>query len=206
LGEGPIRDLAVQAALERFKTQDPAQLMLAAPEGQLSLFIEVYLPRPRLIIIGAAHLSIPLVELARTIGFYTIVIDARSAFATPERFPQVDELIVAWPAEALGRLRLDESCYLAFLSHDEKMDYPALQVALASQARYIGALGSRKAHAKRIKALREAGVSEEKLARIHAPIGLDLGARQPEEIALSILAEIVAARHSASQPEAVTGF
>jgi xanthine dehydrogenase accessory factor len=195
LANSLIRDLVIEAAIDRFRSQDPAQVELAMPQGQVSIFIEVYPPKPRLIIIGAAHLSIPLVELAHTLGFYTMVIDARSAFATPQRFAHVDELIVEWPASALERLRLDESCYLAFLSHDEKLDYPALQVALDSHARYIGALGSRKAHLKRIQALRDAGVSEEKLNCIHAPIGLNLGAVQPEEIALSILAEIVAARH-----------
>lgn len=195
LGNGLICDLAVEAAVDRFRSQDPAQVELPMPQGRLPIFIEVYPPKPRLIIIGAAHLSIPLVELAHTLGFYTMVIDARSAFATPQRFPHVDELIVEWPASALARLRLDKSCYLAFLSHDEKLDYPALQVALDSRARYIGALGSRKTHLKRIQALRDASVSEEKLNCIHAPIGLDLGAIQPDEIALSILAEIVAARH-----------
>jgi xanthine dehydrogenase accessory factor len=194
-GDEAIRGSVIEAAVDRFKSQDPAQLELPMPQGRLSVFIEVYPPKLRLIVIGAAHLTIPLVELAHTLGFYTIVIDARSAFATPQRFPSVDELIVEWPASVLERLRLDESCYLAFLSHDEKLDYPALQVALGSRARYIGALGSRKAHLKRVQALREAGVSEEKLNWIHAPIGLNLGAIQPEEIALSILAEIVAARH-----------
>lgn len=195
LGNRLVRDSAVEAAIDRFKSQDPAQVELPISQGKVPIFIEVYTPKPRLIIIGAAHLSIPLVELAHTLGFYTMVIDARSAFATPQRFPHVDELIVEWPASALKRLPLDESSYIAFLSHDEKLDYPALQVALNSRARYIGALGSRKTHNKRIQALRDAGVSEEKLNCIHAPIGLDIGAIQPDEIALSILAEIVAARH-----------
>jgi xanthine dehydrogenase accessory factor len=122
-------------------------------------------------------------------------VDARSVFATPERFAHADELILRWPAKALAEMKLDESSYVVVLTHDEKLDNPALKIALESPARYIGALGSPKTHAKRIARLKAEGVSDEQLQRIHAPIGLDIGAERPEEIALSIMAEIVAVSH-----------
>lgn len=162
-------------------------------EGEtVDCFIEVYPPPPKLIMIGAVHVAIPLTTLAKELGFRTIVVDARGVFATPERFPHVDELIIHWPAEALAEIPLNESSCIVFLTHDEKFDNPGLQVALRSPARYIGALGSTRTHAKRVKALKEMGLTDEQLARIHAPIGLDLGAKRPEEIAVSIIAEIVA--------------
>ncbi|MDZ4159964.1 MAG: XdhC family protein [Anaerolineaceae bacterium] len=177
------------AALESGRTEIPAG------DGVVDLFIEVCVPPSRLIIVGAAHIAIPLVALAKIVGFYTIVVDARRAFATRERFPHVDELIIDWPASALEKLKLDETTYISVISHDEKLDNPALKVALESPARYIGALGSIRTHAKRVQTLREIGVSEEQLARIHAPIGIELGAKTTEEIALAILAEIVGASH-----------
>ncbi len=180
---------------QRLANPNPHLLDLKSPQGEVSVFIDPLLPPARLVIIGAAHIAIPLVTLAHTLNFSTIVLDARSAFATPERFPHVDQLIVDWPANALRQLQPDAATCVVCLSHDEKLDNPALQVALDSPAAYIGALGSRVTHARRIEALREAGVSEAQLSRIHAPIGLDLGARQPEEIALSIMAEIVAVQH-----------
>jgi xanthine dehydrogenase accessory factor len=163
-------------------------------EGEvIDCFIEVYPPPPKLIMIGAVHVAVPLATFAKELGFRTIVVDARGVFATPERFPHVDELIIRWPAEALAEIPLNESSCIVFLTHDEKFDNPGLQVALNSPARYIGALGSTRTHAKRVKALKEMGLTDEQLARIHAPIGLDLGAKRPEEIAISIIAEIVAA-------------
>ncbi len=159
------------------------------------VFVDVLPPPARLIIVGAVHIAIPLVSLAKTLGFYTIVIDPRQAFATPERFAHADQLITDWPVQALEQLQPDENTFIAVLSHDEKLDNPALQVALATPARYVGVLGSRKNIGKRFAALRELGVSEDQLSRLHAPIGVPLGAVTPEEIALSILSAIVAARH-----------
>jgi xanthine dehydrogenase accessory factor len=161
----------------------------------VEIFADVFVPPARLIVIGAVHIAIPLVKLAKELGFHTTVIDPRSAFANRERFPDVDELIVDWPADALEKLRLDEGSYIASLSHDEKLDNPALRVALTSPARYVGVLGTRKRVDKRMDDLRELGVPEEQLPRLHAPVGLNLGATLPDEIALSILAEMVAARH-----------
>jgi len=195
LGEPELDRLAASAALERFRFQDPCRLKLPASQGEVDVYIEVHSPLPRLVVIGAVHIAIPLVNLAKTLGYRILVLDPRSAFNNRQRFPQADELLVGWPAETLQKMRLDETCSLVFLSHDEKIDLPALQVALNSRASYIGALGSRRTHARRVAALLEMGVPEGQLARIHAPVGLDIGAIHPEEIALAVLAEMVAVRH-----------
>lgn len=168
-----------------------------APDGEVQIFIESYPPPPNLLIVGAVHIAIPLVTYGKTLGFRTIVIDARGAFATPERFAHADELVIAWPDEVLPE-RLNANSYVVLLTHDPKLDDPALKVALPSQARYVGALGSTKTHAKRIERLTSEGVPVEQLARLHAPIGLPLGGRTPEEIALSIMAQIIAVRNGVS--------
>jgi xanthine dehydrogenase accessory factor len=163
--------------------------------GGTSLFIDVQPIPPRLIIIGAVHLAIPLVSIANTIGFDTILVDPRDAFSSRERFPDVDQLIQKWPDEAMNEIVLDKSTYIVVLTHDPKLDDPALISALKSDARYIGALGSQRTNQKRLERLKEAGLSENQLSRLHAPIGLDLGGRSPNEIAISILAEIVQIRN-----------
>lgn len=185
----------LQAALANRTT---SRVTLGSSTGEHELFLDVYAPQPRLYIVGAVHSAIVLTTLARAVGFHVTVLDARSAFATPERFAHADQLIVRWPADALVELPLDEGIFLVVLTHDEKIDNPVLALALRSPLRYIGALGSRKTHEKRLAALRSQGIPDELLARIHAPIGLDLGARSPEEIALSILAEIVAVKNGKS--------
>lgn len=162
---------------------------------QMDVFVDVFAPAARMVVVGAVHIAIPLVTLAKAMGYHTIVIDPREAFATRERFPHVDELITEWPSTALEKLRPDEGTYIAVISHDEKLDNPALAVALASPARYVGVLGTRKKIPQRFAALRELGVTDEQLERLRAPIGIHLGAILPDEIALSILAEMVTARH-----------
>ncbi|MDM8519164.1 XdhC/CoxI family protein [Anaerolineales bacterium HSG6] len=169
-----------------------------ADRQHVTVFVDVYPPRLKLIMVGAVHIAIPLTSFAKTLGFQTIIIDARAMFATPERFPHADQLIVQWPDEALTAMTIDEATYIVTLTHDEKLDNPALAVAVNSRARYIGALGARTTHAKRVAALKAQGISEEALARIHAPIGLNLGAVGPEEIAMSIMAEIVAVKRGMS--------
>ena len=159
------------------------------------LFVQVFAPPPTLIIVGAVHVAMPLVVLAQTLGFRVRVVDARRTFATRARFPTVDELIVAWPQETLKAEELGPQHYVVILSHDPKFDLPALQISLRSRAAYVGLIGSRTTQAKRKAALRENGFGEAELARIHGPVGLDLGGREPAEIALAILAEIVAVRH-----------
>ncbi|MDM8532897.1 XdhC/CoxI family protein [Anaerolineales bacterium HSG25] len=169
-----------------------------ADRQHVTVFVDVYPPRLKLIMVGAVHIAIPLTSFAKTLGFQTIIIDARAMFATPERFPHADQLIVQWPDEALTSMTIDEATYIVTLTHDEKLDNPALAVAVNSRARYIGALGARTTHAKRVTALKAQGISEEALARIHAPIGLNIGAVGPEEIAMSIMAEIVAVKRGMS--------
>jgi xanthine dehydrogenase accessory factor len=142
------------------------------------------------VIVGAVHLAQHLVPMVRAAEYMATVVDARSAFAAEERFPGA-ELIRAWPDQALEELQLDDRTAVVLLTHDPKFDDPSLRVALESEAFYVGALGSRRTHAKRVARLRDAGVPDELLDRIHAPIGLDIAARTPGEIAASIIAEIV---------------
>ena len=136
-----------------------------------------------------------LITLAGMLGFHTTVVDPRTAFATPERFAHADRLLPDWPQEVLSTSDFNESTCVVALSHDEKLDNPVLKLALESPCRYVGALGSRKTHARRSASLKEMGVSNEQLSRIHSPIGLDLGGRRPEEIALAIMAQIIAVRN-----------
>ena len=166
-------------------------------EGEREIFIESFCPRPKLVIVGAVHIAIPLVTFAKELGFKVILIDPRRAFAAPERFPHVDELLARWPEAALAEAGLDASTCLVVLTHDPKLDDPAVKIALQHAPAYIGVLGSRKTHEKRLQRLRAAGVAEEHLARLHAPIGLAIGALSPAEIALSIMAEIIAVRRGA---------
>jgi xanthine dehydrogenase accessory factor len=160
-----------------------------------ALFIEVHPPVPRLIIVGAVHIAELLVSLANLVGFDTVVVDPRAAFATRERFPHATQLVKEWPQKVLPSMQLDESAYVTVLTHDPKLDDPALQIVLSSNARYVGALGSRRTHAKRLERLRQLGLTEAQLARLHAPIGLRLGGRSPSEIALSIMAQVVQAKY-----------
>ena len=197
-GVGDLEELLeplVERARELFLSFRSERFELATGGAALDVFLEVHPPRPKLVVVGAVHAAIPLVRFARDLGFSTHVVDPRTAFATSERFAHADELRTDWPEEALSEIGLNESTYVALLSHDLKLDIPALRVALPSPARYIGALGSKKTHQKRLRALTEEGISAELQARIHNPIGLDLGGRRAEEMALSILAEIVAVSH-----------
>jgi len=161
--------------------------------GAEGLFARAYVPAPRLLIIGAVHIAQALSTMADAAGFEVIVIDPRGAFASPERFPGV-QLSDEWPDEALARLGLDDATALVALSHDPKLDDPALELALPSKLYYIGALGSRRTHEKRLERLRAAGLGE-LVGRIHSPIGLDLGGRSPAEIAVAILAEVIQVRY-----------
>ncbi len=143
-------------------------------------------------IVGGVHISVALAGIAKTLGYKTIVVDPRRLFGSDQRFPVVDRLLRAWPQEAYQQIELDAETAVAVLTHDPKIDDPAIIGALKSPAYYIGVLGSRSTHAKRLDRLAQAGIAEDQLARLHAPIGLHIGAQSPEEIALSIMAEIVA--------------
>ena len=162
---------------------------------QAQVFLEAFHPAPRLLIIGATHTAVSLCRLASEVGLEVIVIDARSALATPERFPDALRIVHAWPEEALAQVPLDAYSSLVILTHDPKFDVPALAGGLRSDARYIGAQGSRVTHDGRRKQLREQGFSESDLDRIRAPVGLNIGSRTPAELAVAILAEVLAVRY-----------
>lgn len=190
------RELAV-ALRSEFGTR---RVTVPTAAAKTEIFVQIFAPSPTLLLVGAGHVAIPLVHYANQLGFHTVVIDPRSAFATPERFAHADSLIQKWPDKGLEGQPLDEGTYLAVLSHDLKLDVPALAAALRGNCRYIGALGSRKTHGKRLAALREEGFSDEELEVIHSPIGWPIGGRQAPEIALSIITEIVAVQHGTPRP------
>jgi xanthine dehydrogenase accessory factor len=160
-------------------------------------FVHPHNPPLRIIVVGAVHIAQAMAPMAAPLGFQMVVVDPRRAFATEERLPGVS-LSTDWPDEAMATLRPDARSAVVTLTHDPKLDDPALDAALRSEAFYIGALGSRRTHAKRVARLQELGHGEEAIARIHAPVGLDIAAVTAPEIALSVMAEIVAARRGAA--------
>lgn len=207
IGE-PFAGVVIEATRAVLESGQSQRLHLASPVSNLpdgvgregvgagiDLFIESNWPSPTLVIVGGVHIAIALAALAKTLGYKTILVDPRTAFGSEERFPHVDQLIRAWPDEALSQITITHSTAVAMLTHDPKLDDPALMIVLPSNAFYIGALGSNKTQEKRRARLLEAGITEAQLNRIFGPIGMNLGARTPEEIALSVMAEIVAARN-----------
>ncbi|MER5410558.1 XdhC/CoxI family protein [Streptomyces sp. NPDC002769] len=162
--------------------------------GGVTLFVESSVPPPRLIVFGAVDFATALVRVGKFLGYHVTVCDARPVFATRVRFPEADDIVVDWPHRYLRRTGTDERTVLCVLTHDAKFDVPLLEAALRMPAAFVGAMGSRRTHEDRERRLREAGLGERELSRLRSPIGLDLGARTPEETALSIAAEIVAAR------------
>ncbi len=215
--DGPPELLGREVLVEEGQTQSSfgdgldalvnEKIRLACTQGQsllfdikhekqdLRMFIDVEKPPLTLVIVGGVHIAIALTSLAKTLGYDTVVIDPRRAFGNKERFPHVDRLVQAWPQEAFSQTGLSSETAIAILTHDPKIDDPALKIALSSRAFYVGALGSEKTQAKRRLRLEADGLTQEQLARLHGPIGLEIGGETPEEIALAILAEIVAARH-----------
>ncbi len=167
-----------------------------AREGAVSVFIESFAPPPRMLIFGAVDFTKALVKVARVLGYHVTVCDAREVFATRRRFPDADDVVVDWPHRLLERegATLGPRDAICVLTHDHKFDVPAIVAALQTDVGYLGAMGSRRTHAERVRRLREEGVDDPGIARIMAPIGLDLGGRTPEETAISICAEIIALR------------
>ena len=163
--------------------------------GDREVYIETIAPPPVLLIFGAGHVAQPLSIMGRHLGFRVIVADARPAWATAERFPDVDELIVGWPDVVFEKFELDRRTYVALLNHDARFEKPVFPAVRAAPVRYIGAMGSRRTHRDRASRLARGGWSDEEIARIHGPIGLDIGAETPEEMAVSILAEIIQVRY-----------
>jgi xanthine dehydrogenase accessory factor len=193
---GDLGDASLQAQVVREAQQAMThETSVHQTYGDTEIFIDVFAPKPKLIILGGVHTAIPLTQFAQALGFRVTIVDGRGRFATRERFPTADQLIVAWPDEAIAQMKIDSSTYVAILTHDPKFDIPALKALSTTHPRYIGSMGSRETRKQHFAELRAAGVSEEFLARVHGPIGLDLGARTPEEMALAILAEIVAVRY-----------
>lgn len=181
----------IQAAITRAQNDDRSRM--DDVEGR-RLFIQVFNPPRRLIVVGAAHIAQPLVPMAKLAGYAVTVVDPRSAWATPERFPDVD-IDSRWPDEALADLKPDARTAVVTLTHDPKLDDPALIAALRTNAFYIGALGGRKTAGKRVERLKEEGFGPMDFARINGPVGLDIGAITPAEIAISIMGEITEALH-----------
>jgi xanthine dehydrogenase accessory factor len=179
------------------RASDDRIVVTALPDGEEPFREQFPAPR-RLVIFGAVEIARPLVKLAHELGYRVAVVDARSAFATADRFPDADELIVGWPDEVAGQVRLAVSDAVVVLAHDPKLDDPALLLAYGAGCRYIGALGSRKTQAERRARLAAAGIADAEIAQLHGPIGLDLGGREPAETALAIIAEVVAERHGGS--------
>jgi xanthine dehydrogenase accessory factor len=195
LGEGQIDQAAQAVARERLAAGSSG---LASLSDEIDAFIDIHRPRPLLAIIGAVHVAQAIQSFGQSLGFRTVVADAREALANRDRFPTADQLIVAWPDDAIAQLSIEASSSIVILTHDPKFDEPAINAALATNAGYIGAIGSRKTSAERRERLLSAGVDAEQVDRIHAPIGLDIGGRSPEEMAISILGEIIAERNGRS--------
>ncbi|WP_380173326.1 XdhC family protein [Kineococcus sp. DHX-1] len=198
LGSARLDAAVVDAARGRLAAGASGLLRLGADGGQrgddLEVLVEVFAPAPRWIVFGAVDVAAALTRLAAFLGFHVTVCDARPAFATAARFPDAHEVVVDWPHRYLERTTVGESTVLTVLTHDPKFDVPLLEVALRGPAGVVGAMGSRRTHAERLDRLRENGVGEDALARLRSPIGLDLGARTPQETAVSIAAEVVALR------------
>ncbi|MET8991371.1 XdhC/CoxI family protein [Nonomuraea wenchangensis] len=160
----------------------------------LAVFVHAFAPPPRMLVFGAIDFAAAVARVGKFLGYHVTVCDARPVFATPKRFPDADEVVVKWPHDYLATVEVDERTVICVLTHDPKFDVPLLEVALRTGAGYVGAMGSRRTHEDRLARLREAGLTEEELSRLRSPIGLDLGARTPEETAVSIAAELIQLR------------
>ena len=194
LGRPDLDAVLVEGALDALRRGTSRTLEI----GDRSYFVEAFPVRPRLVVVGAVEVARSLVRLAAELGYETVVVDGRASFATKERFPDVDGLVVGWPDEVADEIELGPNDAVAVLSHDVKFDEPAIVEALRRGCRYVGAVGSRKTQADRRARLREAGVSDADLERLRGPVGLDLGGRAPAETALAIMAEVVAERYGGS--------
>ena len=195
LGDGGLDDIAAAHADELMWAERSEN----RAAGDTLLFVDVTFPPPRLFVFGAVDFAVQLCRIARVVGWRPFVVDPRARFAQRQRFPDAEEVVAAWPEEAFARLGgIDRATAIAVLTHDPKLDDAALQIAVRSDAGFIGAMGSRRAQARRRERLLALGITEGELARVSAPVGLDLGALTAEETALSVIAEIVAMRHGRS--------
>jgi len=195
----PRLDEAVADDVRGMLDHGSTGILRIGPDGErrqdeLSVFVQSFAPPPRMLVFGAIDFAAAVARIGKFLGYRVTVCDARGVFATPKRFPDADEVVVEWPHRYLAATEVDARTVVCVLTHDPKFDVPLLEAALRTDAGYIGAMGSRRTHEDRLARLREAGVPEESLARLASPIGLDIGARTPEETAVSIAAEIVAHR------------
>jgi xanthine dehydrogenase accessory factor len=198
LREGASRRIVVTPSPQ---PSSPLREDVPPPRGEgeeAEAFIEVILPKPTLIIVGAVHIAIALATMAKALGYRVVIVDPRSAFGNEDRFPHADQLVKDFPDRALNTLPITRSTAIVTLTHDARFDDAALKIALRSPAFYVGALGGRKTREARRERLLAAGVTEVQMNRLHAPIGIDIGTRTPEEIALATMAHIVAARNGAN--------
>jgi xanthine dehydrogenase accessory factor len=199
-GDSNVDDVVVRDALEALDSgSNLVREYDAEPLRGVGVFYEVFTPPPRMVVIGATDFTAQLVRVAKSVGYRVDVCDPRAAFATSVRFPEADDVIVDWPDRYLAKVgeHLGPRDAVCVLSHDHKFDVPAVLAAFATRVGYIGAMGSRRTQAQRAQLLRDADATEDDLARVMGPIGLDIGARSPEETAIAILAEIIALRSSA---------
>jgi xanthine dehydrogenase accessory factor len=173
--------------------------------GDRRVFIDTVAPRPTMLIFGAGHIAQPLSVIAGELGFRVVVADARAAWATEERFPQADELIVAWPGKVFDHIEPDSRTYVVMLSHDPRFEIPVFKAVHGTPIKYLGAMGSRKTHAMRVDRLVGEGWTDEEIDAIHGPIGLDLGGRTPAETAVAIAAEVTQARYGAGSAVPLSG-
>ena len=196
LGDSALQQAFLQAAPGLLRSGQSKTISASSSDGEeAELFIDAYPAPPTLLIFGGVHVAIPLTKYAKILGYRVHVIDPRGVFATRERFADADELFIERPEDYLARTEVNENSYVVVLTHDPKFDEPVLTSVLPTRASYVGAIGSRKTNQDRMARLEGQGVSRDLLARIHSPIGLDIGSQVPEEIALAIMAEIVAARY-----------
>lgn len=198
--DGAVRGSLGDPQMDSTVVRDAQRLMAMEQSenrtyGDTEVMIDVYAPKPKLIIFGGVHTAIPLTQFAQALGFHVTIVDGRERFASRERFPTADQIIAAWPEEAIATLKVDSSTYVAILTHDPKFDIPALAALSQMRPRYIGSMGSRETRKQHFEELRAKGISEEFLETVHGPIGLDIGARSAEEMALAVLGEIVAVRY-----------
>ncbi len=196
LAKGKSR--VVTCGLDSGAAQSSSDIATVSTEKTADIFIEVFEAPPTLLVLGAGHIALPVVKMGKDLGFRVVVVDSRPKFATPERFPQADQVVLSDPGEVLKSMGLTPSTYAVILTHDYRLDQAALRVLLPSPVAYIGLLGSRRKAKVIFDNLRQEGVQEELLSRVYAPIGLDIGAQTPEEIAVSILAEILSVKYGKS--------
>ena len=173
--------------------------------GEHSVFIESLAPPQELLIFGAVHVAQSLASFGSQMGYRVTVVDSRGAFATEERFPRADKVLVGWPDDLMEQLQFDRRTWIVILSHDKRHEDPVLEAALKSPVRYIGAMGSRRTHSLRVDRLREKGFAEDDIARVYGPVGLDVGAESPQEVAVSILAEMTLVRYGAGTGMSLRG-